>query len=372
MLFTMPLSSSSLQLFPIKLVPGFIAVDFAVGCVGCNFCVARRNALINRFFDEQSISSLDAAEVVRVYEFLSELPSFKARIPIRVGNDSDFAFQRTAAHQLVSELPSDYPVVVLTRFPLTKDDQCLFSEQRANVLLKVTLTPPSRYLTNPVDPYRVLRSLSNVRGNLLVTIGPLVADNASCAKELLSALPIRRNLSVYLKRLDKSGLPDIANVPELIDEDLSELQWLLDQRGFRHNSFMLCLIFGRLGLEDPRSVDVPKSEFRHCLSCASRILCWKDSVFDRERFVDIGRSLGLSVGAVQKTGFRSYRVSVNLPSAYGDEAYFSFVLKRKVRLSETLKGTDGNSVLATPAVIERWRRTGFFPIERLSVIGRTH
>jgi hypothetical protein len=267
-------------------------------------------------------------------------------------------FQRRPAAELIETLPRSYPVVVLTRFPVEKDDLELLS--RTNVLLKVTITPNSRYLDAPADPYRVLKSIADFSGNLLVTIGPLVADNVSEAKALIREVPATSNPSVYLKRLDKQGLPALSAIPEAEDGEVRELEEMVASRGFRLNSFLLCLLFRHFGREDPRSVDIPKSEIRYCFDCRSRALCWVDHDISERRFADIGSHLGLQVLSVRPTDFRSYRVFVDAPAAYGDEAYFSYMLGRKIRLSTTSAGTLGHTVLASPEVLSRWYQSKFF------------
>ena len=361
----MQLNPESLQLLPIKLVPGFIAVDFVLGCVGCNFCVARRNPLIKEIFDTRAFTSLVPHEKA-IFDFLFALPSFSsARVPLRIGNDSDLAFQRESVRHLLTQLAPDYPAVVLTRFPIESDDAALFSEDHKNTLLKVTLTPKSRYVDSPADAFRVIESIEGVRGNLLVTIGPLVEDNFIGATNVLQALPQRPKLSVYLKPLDKEGLPHLAQVPEISGERLRELEYLAEQRGFRLNSFMLCLVFGPLGREDPRSVDIPKNELRHCFWCDSRNLCWRDKPVALESFSAICAELGLRVESVTHTGFRAYKIAVDSPTAYGDEAYLSYMVGRKIRFANTSEGTLGHTVLASPSVIRRWGDVGFLPVERL-------
>ncbi len=309
------LDGESLQLLPIKLVPGFIAVDFVLGCAGCNFCVARRNPLIAEMFDWRKFISFARHENA-IRDLLYALPSFSlARVPLRIGNDSDLAFQRESVRNLLRQLPPDYPAVVLTRFPIEPDDAALFTEHHRNTLLKVTLTPKSQHVDSPADPFRVIQSLQGVSGNLLVTIGPLVEDNFDGARDLIHALPQRGQISLYLKPLDKQELPNIAKVPEIPSERVRELECIAEHRGFRMNSFMLCLVFGPLRREDPRSVDIPKNEVRHCFSCNSRELCWRDKPVSPEHFSAICAELGLEVESVTHAGFRSYKVAVNLPSS---------------------------------------------------------
>ena len=355
-----------LQLLPVKLVPGFIGLDFVVGCAACNFCVARRNPLVNEAFETKSFRSL-ISNVDQFIEKLSALPSFStARIPLRIGNDSDFAFQRSPVRELLLGIAHDYPAVVLTRFPLERADVKLLSARSKATLLKITLTPKSKYVDGFSNPSQMLESLREFQGNLLVTIGPLVQDNFEGAKEIINNLPQHNSLSVYLKPLDKEALPLVADVPEMAADQIRELEYLIDERGFRLNSFMLCLLFGNLHREDPRSVDIPKNEIRHCFSCDSRDLCWQDSRIADPVFANVCLEVGLRAESVQKVGFRSYRIAVDAPSAYGDEAYLSYRVGRKVRLTRTAEGTLRHSALASPSVIGRWERVGFFSPEAFS------
>jgi DNA repair photolyase len=361
-----------LQLLPVKLVPGFIAIDFTLGCAGCNFCVARRNPLVNEIFERRTSRAL-VSDVSRFAAALSALPSYsRAKVPLRIGNDSDFAYQRRPVRELLSAIDPDHPVVVLTRFPLERDDIEVLNRRARSTLLKVTLTPPSSYLDGFASPIRVLESAAAYEGNLLVTIGPLVADNFGSAAAIIDTLPQSERTSVYLKQLDKEGLPAIAHLPEMPARQFRELEERVSARGFRLNSFMLCLLFGNLGREDPRSSDVPDNELHYCETCTSVDLCWTDAAITAARIAAVCAELGVEPDATQQVGFRSYRVTANVPTAFGDEAYLSYRLGRKVRFTATAAGTANHQCLASEEVVRRWERIGFFSPAVFRQFGRQH
>jgi hypothetical protein len=361
-----------LQLLPVKLVPGFIAIDFTLGCAGCNFCVARRNPLVNEIFERRTTRSL-VRDVSRFASALSALPSYAvAKVPLRIGNDSDLAFQRQPVRELLAAVDPDHPAVVLTRFPLERADIAVLNRRARSTLLKVTVTPASSHVDGFASPARVLESAAAFEGNLLVTIGPLVRDSFAHAAAIIDALPQSERTSVYLKRLDKEGLPAIAGLPEMPPEQFQALEQRVASRGFRLNSFMLCLIFGNLGREDPRSSDVPDNELQYCETCPSQELCWTDAEVSAARIAGVCAEIGIAPRNTQQTGFRSYRVTADVPTAFGDEAYLSYRLGRKIRFSTTAAGTADYQCLASEDVVRRWEKVGFFSAEVFREMGRQH
>lgn len=162
-----------LELFPIKLIGGFIAVDDHVGCHGCNFCLSRRHSLWKPVFKkgwhlDNVFSSPDEAA-----ELLSGMRPFRqARVPVRFGHNTDSFYQWDFGESLYRLLPNDNPFIFMTRFPVPEKHIELFQGQ-PNLLLKLTITPSSSSLAFDTDVEELLTVAERIPPeNLFVLIRP--------------------------------------------------------------------------------------------------------------------------------------------------------------------------------------------------------
>ena len=150
------------ELFPIKLVGGFITLDNVAGCVGCSFCLSRRHPIWRHIFkgNIKIDNVFDSPE--GAYTLLRDMvPFYRARVPLRFGHNTDARFQWAFGRQLYSLLPKEQPFIVMTRFPLEKEDLGWFKGQ-SNLLLKLSLTPSSKSLRVKSDVWSILKSVEGV------------------------------------------------------------------------------------------------------------------------------------------------------------------------------------------------------------------
>ena len=347
-----------MQLLPIKLVPGYIAIDFVAGCIDCNFCVAKRDTSIKKIFESREKHNLCSSD--KVHDLLNEMPSYKlARIPLRIGNDIDYVFQKTQTQNLIELLPKDYPIIVLTRFPLTEEDRTFFKSRR-NVLLKITITPESNLLHPKLDIKKVVRSLEKLNCKHVITFGPLVEDNVNACFKLIEQINFPKNSYVYLKSLDRSGLPWIQHIKEPSQNAVSNLENLLIQKKVRHLTMILCPLFEELERADPRVVDIPEKEKKNCLKCNSYKSCYRSDNLDERDILMALREIGIEgYLSKQEIGYKTVILDVGCKTAIGDESFVSYTLGQKIRFKNTIKG------LFDEDVSFRWNQCGFFPIDKL-------
>jgi hypothetical protein len=351
------------EFLPIKLSPGFIAVAFHLGCIGCNFCSVRYG---------NSRDQLFAARVHRTYpttpaeivDLLRAMPSYaKARVPIRLGNDTDLRFEMDEVVEFLDLLPADYPACALTRFPISERHAARLS--RPNVIVKLTATPASAFLECPDNAAEVIASAAWFDTPVVVTLGPVTANNFAECRRLLDAIPRKPNITVYVKPLNDEFHPSLRSIPQITAEQYAELRQEITDRNFRHLSQLMCPVNEKLGLAHKRVSDVPEDERAHCERCASRDLCHVPEEVTVSSIRTVMASLGLTPVSVTRKAFKSYVVAVDAASGYGDEAYLSEILGCKVKLTGTAAGTGGGAYAASREVLDRWQRVGFFPYTRL-------
>lgn len=352
------------ELFPIKLSPGFISVAFHLGCIGCNFCSVRYGNARDAIF-AAGIHRRYPTGPSEIAALLRAMPAFsKARLPLRLGNDTDVRFEMPDVIDLLERIPSDYPVALLTRFPVTPAEAAKVG--RANVVMKLTATPKSPHLSSPDNAGDVVASAAAFETPVLLTIGPITADNFSDCLGLIDEVPRKSNVSLYLKPLNPEFHPSLAAIPQITHDQYRELRDAISRRGLRHVSQMMCCVYGALRMPQKRVSNVPMDERQDCVSCGSYDLCYSGDEGVADAIATELRTLGLRpLEPATRFGFRSYFVQIDQPSGYGDEAYVSERTGAKVKLSGTPAGTGNGRYAASLEVFRRWSDLHFFPYNEL-------
>lgn len=351
------------EFLPIKLSPGFITVAFHLGCIGCNFCSVRYQNSRGLIFSA-NVQRKYPITPVRMLKHLESLPAYRAKVPIRIGNDTDYRFEVDEASELILRLPENYPTAVLTRFPINMSDREVFD--RDNVILKITATARSKYLKCPDNAQRVIESIGIARCPVSVTLGPITADNIEGTAMLIEEIPKIPNVSIYLKELNDEFDDSLRLIPMASQPQLLQLRNLVKKLGFRHVSQLMCPVNNLLGIPHKRAMDVPVDERFHCNDCSSSYLCHADNELRTDILHRTLDELGLlQTGPVERNGYKSYFIPVDKPTGLGDEAYVSEILTMKIKLSRTSEGTGNYSYSASKFVLERWQKVGFFPYHAL-------
>lgn len=350
------------ELAPIKLIGGFVAVDAHVGCIGCPWCLSRRNPLWVDAFARGLHADPPAVTPGTVAALLATMPSInRARVPLRFGHNTDAALQWDFGARLYRLMPAQQPFVFMTRFPLDAERRALFADQ-PNLLCKVSLSPASRLLPPAFDAGAVLRSLEGVpTGNLYFLVGPIAADGVEGAAELLRRLPPGAWADV--KPLTRDGIAPVQEVPLPSDAQLADLRELGTRLGLTITDFFGCTLRRRLGRPFYKADAAPPYVARACAACAGRSRCAEpvDGAIDAIRR-DARRWLGLRLGPATPLGRRVLRFQADEPCSRGDETFLSELHRHQVQLSTVPAGSEGGSFCREDdAVLARWEQTGFFP-----------
>ncbi|MCA9130842.1 MAG: hypothetical protein KDB22_27345 [Planctomycetales bacterium] len=352
------------EFLPIKLTPGFISVAFHLGCIGCNFCSVRYGNTRDRLFSAgiQRKYPTSPGDILRL---LNKMPSFsRARVPIRIGNDTDLCFEIEEVTEFLNLLPNSYPTTLLTRFPIKPSVARQIG--RDNTIIKLTATPYSPSLDCPDNSHEVIASAAHFDSPVVVAIGPITADNFDGCLNLLRLIPRGENISVYLKPLNDEFHPSLKQIEAINDSQYRKLRSLIDELGVRHLSQLMCPVNDNLRIHHKRVADVPLDEQRHCKLCSSNSLCFSSKPSTEGELLSELRVLGITpLERPHKVGFKSWTVPVDVPTAYGDEAYISELFGQKIKLSGTATGTGGAAFAASQEVLDRWDRFGFFPFTEL-------
>lgn len=348
------------EFLPIKLSPGFISVAFHLGCIGCNFCSVRYGNSRDLIFTAGVQKSYPTCPG-DIVELLASMPSFhKARIPIRLGNDTDLRFELDEAIELLNLLPQDYPATALTRFPIRDAEAKRLA--RNNLIVKLTATPSSSYLNSPDNASDVIESVAFFDTPVVLTIGPVTADNFDTALKLVGTIPKKPNVTVYIKPLNSEFHHSLAKIPQITAPQYDEIRRAVKDFGYRHLSQLMCPVNDNLRIRHKRVSDVPLDERIYCQQCSSQLICYTPDNLSNSALQAELSNLGLCMTkSPTRNGFKSYSIDIDAPTGFGDEAYLSEMLGCKVKLSGTRYGTASVSYSASRDVMTRWDRLGFFP-----------
>ena len=352
-----------LELFPLKLVGGFITVDQHVGCVGCRFCLSRRHPLWLRAFAHRYHADEGFETSEEVAGLLGAMRPFtEARVPVRFGHNTDSRFQWDFGASLYRQLPRHNPFIFMTRFPVPGRHHDLFQGQ-PNLLLKMTITPPSRSLGVQTDVAAILRSIRRLPpGNIYFLVGPLARDNLDGAREIMDALPVGSWADA--KSLTRDGIPGMGSVTVPTPAELEDLRERGRRRSITTTDFFGCLL--RRGLGRPfYKIDAADGYLaRTCQLCHQQPSCTASRPPEEIEAAVRGaaREIDLQLLAATHLGPHTTRFDCVQPASRGDETYLSELLDHRVLLSSVPEGSEGGSFcLLDPHVLRRWERTGMFP-----------
>jgi len=360
-----------LELFPIKLVGGFIAVDDHVGCRGCAFCLSRRHSLWRDVFAKNWHCDGAFDSPGQAYSLLREMRSFtEAKVPVRFGHNTDSVYQWDFGRALFEMAPAANPFIFMTRFALPAEHADLFDGQ-PNLLMKMTITPPSRALDIDTDVDAILASVQSVPlNNIYFLIGPIAADNLDGAASVVDRLP--KGAWADVKPLTTSGIPGMDAVELPSDEEIDRLREQGASRGLVMTDFFGCVF--RRSLRRPFYKQDGCADYIDyaCQSCFQRDECQAETNLSavEAKAREAASRIGLVLGAARHLGPHTSRFECGAPTSRGDETYLSELLNHRILLSSVPEGSEGGSFGGTSReILERWERRGMFPageVERLS------
>ncbi len=360
--------SDLLELFPIKLVGGFIAIDSYAGCVGCSFCLSRRHSFWQKAFAANWRKPALFSSIDQSLEILSQMKSFtQARVPLRFGHNSDGFFQWDFASGLYKELPAENPCIILTRFPIPEKHMPLLQGQ-SNLLVKMTITPPSASLRISTDVEALLSQIPLLPPeNLYVLIGPVAGDNWQIVPEILNRLP--KGLWLDIKPLTRYGIPGMDAVPVCEDHTIKDLRRLASDKGFQVTDFFGCKLRKNLKRPFYKAGSAPDYCLQVCHDCELNQLCLTErrKIPRHDLIRQHAAGIGLEFLKIKDSGHRAVEAECIQPASRGDETYLSEITGTRISISSVAAGSEGGTFdQTTEEMLARWESHGLMPVTTLS------
>lgn len=360
------MQSQMLEFFPVKLIGGFIAVDHHVGCAGCRFCLSRRHHVWENLFSQGLHLDPKHLAPEDVRRILDGMKSFhRAGVPVRFGHNTDAHYQWTFGENLYRLLPETHPFIMLTRYSPGKSRLRLFQGQ-SNLLLKLTITPPSRQLGVRSDIEGLLETVWAIPPeNLYVLVGPVAKDSLAAVTPIVDRLPAGTWMDI--KAVTVSGIPGMEERFRPPASTIDALRKYAAGRGLMVTDYFGCVIRRRLQRPFYKAVGSPAYMLETCSRCVNTDLCHTHvdtSTLDR-RVRKEASAIGLSLCGAIREGEKFIYAS-DVPTARGDETYLSERVGRTVRFAATPKGSRGGCFSQEAmAVFRRWEETGMFPLSEV-------
>ncbi len=357
------LSEELIELFPIKLIGGFISIDSHIGCSGCSFCLARRSSLCERLFTENIHHDPAWLTASLLFMQLRQMPSFReARVPIRFGHNTDASFQWEIGVALASMMPEGYPFVMLTRQPVPAHrlKQLTFA---SDAILKLTITPTSELLDHSPDLQALIETAHNTpKERLFVLIGPVADDSIEHVEELLEALP--PGIFLDIKPVTVESIPGLSERMTPHEHEVEALRQLASSMGFFVTDYFTCLTRSRARRPFFKFRTAPEYMMLSCQNCPNFAVC-QEPIDEESVAVQVqllAASLGLMAGKHQREADGTLRFAVDKPISRGDETFLSEMVNYPIRLDGRTAGTEGGCFSTEAAtVLQRWEKQGFFP-----------
>ena len=357
--------------FPIKVVNGFVACDFVLGCYCCKFCLNRRNTDWQRLLETKKVYR-NPLRVEQAAALLKKVKALtRARVTLKFGHDTDSSLEEDEIQQLYNLMPPDQPTVFMRRGRLTRENRPFYMQANPNLLVELTLTPRSQLLDYQIDPFPILASFEGVATNMFYTIGPVCADNYDEAREIVRSIP--PGSKVWVRDLITKNIPEMASAggPASRCEELREFA---HSRGYSVISYLNCVVRAELGLSFHKRgefVSEPNAwQMRWSQVCKVREQCSLEEPEEQERgrigpaLADLGLTLARPL---EKFAHKSYAVVTNQEVNFGDECYLRELTGLKIDLWKD--GMKTGTAL-TRSIAERWKEYDFFPVDEMLELGR--
>ena len=364
------LSEDLLELFPIKLIGGFISIDSHIGCSGCAFCLARRSPICNQIFKENVHHSPAWLTAQLLFELLQKMPSFtKAQVPIRFGHNTDSFFQWEVGVELAALLPTQYPFVILTRNPVSKEKLTPFIET-SDAILKLTITPKSSMLQYTPELDALIETAHNTpKERLFILIGPVAQDSTDAVKSILKRLP--SNIFLDIKDITVDGIGPLNESMRPSQKVIAELRAYASSMGFFVTDYFTCLTRSKTQRPLFKYHTAPSYMKESCTRCPNLKICQTplDEESTLSKITTLGKSIGLSLTdyTTEEDGTLSF--DSDTPVSRGDETYLCEMVNYPIRINTRKEGTEGGCFSDEGAtVLERWQEFNFYPTSEMIAI----
>lgn len=355
--------------FPVRLLGGFICVDFHFGCNGCSFCLNRRDPAQRKILDAGIQFDIASAGITPrdVHSLLTRSRAFtSARVPIRIGHITDWQYEIDSAHDFLSLIPDDYPVVLMTRFALSNRQISTLKTTRGAVA-HITLTPEAPGLecsptAQIIDTARDLPS-----SKVLYMLRPLAEGSLEHAKAILRELPCRSHVGFH--KLSTDSIPTIGDAKPLAEDKIQELRIFAREQGHHLLDYFGCLFRRNLGIPFFRFGSASLLPDSSCLACENNPVC--HAALDRNDLIAVKSAAGDIGIAVDQLVRDNHAINLITQTITGraDEIYISEKSCVEVVISSISRANEPVLKGLSTEVMSRWQAVNLIDVETLNAWG---
>ncbi len=364
--------SGNQSLFPVRLVGGFICVDFHFGCNGCSFCLNRRDPVLRKILDAGIQFDIARAGILPtdVYSLLKHSRFFNAaRVPLRIGHITDWKYEIDSAHDFLDLLPDDYPVVLMTRFPLdSRQREALKGRQGA--ITHLTLTPNGTGLNCSQGALQIIDSARELPANkVFYMLRPLAEGCVDNTKDILKALPKKSHVGLHKLSID--SIPTIGDAMPLAEESFQKLRHFAREQGHHLLDYFGCLFRRNLGIPFFRFLSAATLPDSSCFACPNITVCQEASNrIDTAAIKNAASEIGIMVDQLAHEN-AVIKLCSNTASARADEIYLSEMFCAEVLISSISRANKPILKEMPSEIISRWHTTGLIDTEKLKTWGNS-
>lgn len=373
--------------WPIQIRNGVISIDFGAGCLGCVWCITKRQKGRDV---TQNISYKNLLSAENMLSLLQRTKAFtQAQLPLRIGNNTDGTLIPIRELDLFyKNIQKNVPVVLLTRGVHTSEFNKFLATTGKNFILCRTITPPHKSLNYKVDWDKAFQGFEKASCQKVLNIGPIVQETFQNTLAILQSGQIHAGTRVILAPLNRRLMPDhvltTVTAKPIAREQLQILEQTARNNGLvvhRANNCAIADFNGRPSVEygDINSDINYHNQFGSdtigtsnnrglesvCSHCKNYDTC-ADHYYRSDRFItdkklrELADLLGISdVRLVSQTpGLVVIQASGITKS---ETSYMSGMLRTRVTGINSLAQPDQQAA-------ERWMRSDFYPVEDIVAI----
>lgn len=365
--------------WPIQIRNGVISVDFGSGCLGCAWCITKRQAGRDIIQDTSYNNNLGAEAMLHM---LSATRAFtEARLPLRIGNNTDGTLIPVPVlEEFYTGLPSDYPIALLTRGIHSSALNNFLADTGSNFILCRTVTPPHSSLAYKTPWGRAYESFRQSNCNKVLNIGPCAEETFEDTLAILESGQIPQGTRAIIAPLNRRLLSDDVLRSVTAKPITREQMQVLEETGRRNglqihraNNCAIADLTGRPSMEygdinyphgnEYKSKTAGTSNHRGldsvCPSCTNYGICkpYFESEIkpDIDRLTELAASIGINeIGVIWN---RPGLVVVDSPwITKAETSYLSGMLGVRVSARDSLAQPDTKAA-------ERWMEQDFYPVQ---------
>ncbi len=359
------INNSSIAYANIRYLGGFICIDTHLGCKpACNYCLNRRDKKLDEILNKNiEFNYTDIISVKEIYEILKQSPSYKAKIPLRIGHLTDFIFEEKETFELLNLIDKNYPVVLMTKFPISDYTNNNINKY-PNVIIHISIAPKIKGAEKYyISPEKIIDSAKNInKNNLLYMIRPLSFGVFDEVISVFNYLPENSNIS--LKELSTDNIDSAADLKTMSKDDIIKLKHIAEKKHIVFDMFG-CLLRKNLKIPFFKFEETNKINPNFCFKCSNFEICKnKNNFFDIEKLKELLKIMNIDFLSVE-TKDDSVQISTNTLTSRADEIYFSEYFNKDIKFSSVLRLEKSSVTDMDNGVLERWKKTNFYPVDKM-------